>query len=311
MIAKLATEYPVTEACAVLAVSRSGYQRWRDDRPGIRAQANLALAAQIQEIHAASRKTYGSPRITRALHHQGVGCGHNRVARIMRQEGLCGAQKRRFRPRTTDSRHADPVSPNHLKTMTVIRPDQAWVADITYIPTQEGFVYLAGVMDLCSRQIKGWALQDSLHTELVSAAFLQAYFKHSPQPGLVFHSDRGCQYASRDFRVLLEQHKLVSSMSRTGNCYDNAAMESFWATLKTELIQKPFKTKKEAQLAIFDYIEIFYNRKRIHSALGFRSPVDFESSLCHKSANTTNPTLYAFSGEDHFVGDMVYALTSH
>jgi len=269
------------ELCALFGVSSSGYYAWRNRKPGKRAEANLELARKIRQVHQASRKTYGSSRITPALRAQGIRCGRKRVARLMRENGLRGAQKARFRPRTTDSRHRLPISPNRLKSLPNLdRLNQVWVSDITYIPTLEGWMYLAAFLDLRSRKIKGWALRDHMKSELVEDAFLQAVFRDRSAPGLIVHSDRGSQYAGHRFQSLLQGHRALGSMSGKGNCYDNAAMESFWATLKTELaITKPFPTKQEARLAIFDYIETFYNRVRIHSSLEYRSPLDFEA-LC-------------------------------
>jgi transposase InsO family protein len=197
----------------------------------------------------------------------------------MRQNGIRGAQKARFRPRTTDSRHTLPISPNRLKDLpSVAHLNQVWVSDITYIATREGWMYLAAFMDLKSRKIKGWALKDHMKTEWVEAAFRQAVFRDPPPPGLIVHSDRGSQYASHRFQDLLEYHRAQSSMSAKGYCYDNASMESFWTTLKSELdTTQPFASKQEAQRAIFEYIEVFYNRFRLHSSLGYRSPLDFEA----------------------------------
>ena len=295
MIRQLATGQSIRELCGLFEVSSSGYYAWRRKGRGARTRANEILGKEIEEIHRESRQNYGSPRITKALHARGIRCGHNRVARIMREKGLRGVQKRRFRPRTTDSRHEHPISPNRLEQLQrVDGPNQAWAADITYVPTRQGWVYLAVVLDLGTRLIKGWSLRDSLHTKLVSEAFLRAVFKHRPPPGLIHHSDRGCQYASEEFRDLLTDHNALSSMGRTGNCYDNATMESFFATLKTELIRgKPFHSKDEARQALFDYIEIFYNRQRLHSALGYRSPVDFEAELM---STTTTPYVSTNSG---------------
>jgi transposase InsO family protein len=213
----------------------------------------------------------------------------------MRELGLKGAQKARFRPRTTQSQHDLPVSPNRLAPLGKIsRPNQVWSSDITYIPTRQGWVYLAAVLDLASRTIKGWALRDSLKTDLVIDALRQASFRYKPTPGLIVHSDRGSQYASRDFRRHLHQLKALSSMGRTGCCYDNATMESFWATLKTELhIRQPFDSKEDARLAIFDYIETFYNTQRRHSSLDYLAPLDFESKLMSR---TFHPHVSAISG---------------
>jgi putative transposase len=278
MIQTLATEYDVLELCALYEVSTSGYYDWIGREPSKRDMADADLARRIKDAHADSRKTYGSPRVAKELRKKGVRCSRKRVARIMRQNGLQGVQKARFRPRTTDSRHDLPISPNRLADLPeVSQLNQVWVSDITYIPTLEGWMYLAAFMDLKSRKIKGWAIRDHMRTELVESAFLRAVFRERLGAGLIVHSDRGCQYASREFRSLLNRHHALGSMSAKGNCYDNAAMESFWATLKTDLrISKPFQTKEDARLAIFDYIEVFYNRRRIHSAIGDLSPLDYE-----------------------------------
>lgn len=281
MIKSLATQYDVQELCESFEVSTSGYYAWAGRKPGKRQMANQQLAPQIRQVHTLSRRTYGSPRITKALRQQGLACGQKRVARIMKQYGIKGAQKARYKPRTTDSRHDLPISPNRLAALpAVARLNQVWAGDITYIPTLEGWMYLAAFMDLKSRTIKGWALREHMRTELVEDAFRQAVFRDRPAAGLIVHSDRGSQYASRDFRTLLDRHQMLSSMSAKGNCYDNAAMESFWATLKTDLsIVNPFKTKEAARRAVFDYIETFYNRFRLHSAIGYCSPLDYEKNL--------------------------------
>jgi putative transposase len=280
MIKALTTEYDVQEMCEALSVSTSGYYDWLDRKPSKRQKSDQVLSEQIRAVHAASRKTYGRPRITLTLQDQGQRCSPKRVARLMRQNGLQGAQKARYKPKTTDSNHDLPISPNRLAELpTVDRINQVWVGDITYIPTLEGWMYLAAFMDLKSRKIKGWTIRDHMQTSLVNDAFSRAVFREGPVPGLITHTDRGCQYASRAFQALLSQHHVLSSMSAKGNCYDNAAMESFWATLKTDMrIVKPFKTKEDARRAIFDYIETFYNRFRLHSALGC-SPLDYENKL--------------------------------
>jgi len=286
MIEKLATDYDVREICELLEVSSSGYYAWRDRGPSQRALADQRIGEQITVIHEASRKTYGSPRVMRSLRKKGTRCGTKRVARIMRQKGLKGSQKARWRPRTTNSNHDSPISPNRLRIIgEVEKPNRVWQSDITYIPTREGWAYLAAVMDSATRNIKGWSLKDNLKTDLISEAFGRAVFKYRPDPGLILHSDRGCQYASEQFTDLLKDHHAVGSMCATGNCYDNAAMESFWATLKSELnINKPFETKEEAKRVIFDYIEIFYNRHRLHSSLGYQSPLDYEARLMRENS---------------------------
>lgn len=275
---KLTAEFSVEALCAVLEVSRSGYYKWRGRRPSRRAQANSLLVEQIRQAHRESRCAYGSPRITRQLRRQHLCCSENRVARLMRQEQIRAKRKRPFRPRTTDSRHTGPIAPNRLREMTQIsQVNRAWAADITYIWTIHGWVYLAAVMDLCSRKIIGWNLSQSLETNLVKRALEQAWFVRRPAAGLLHHSDRGIQYASSAFRALLDSCKIVPSMSAKGNCYDNATMEAFWSTLKTELISdRNLADLAEARSALFEYIEIFYNRKRLHSALGYKSPVEFE-----------------------------------
>lgn len=284
MIDTLATGYPIGELCAILEVSRSGYYAWRSGGRGTRDGENTVLEQHIRAIHRENRAVYGSPRITNELHARGIRCGHNRVARLMRKVGLHGVQRARFHPRTTDSRHDGPISPNRLDGMTVDEPNRVWVTDITYIATREGWRYLSAVMDLTSRTIKGWALRNSLKSSLVIDAFRVAATRYKPAPGLIVHSDRGCQYAGREFHQQLLEHHALSSMSRAGNCYDNAAMESFWATLKTELQRSnPFNTEEEARLAIFDYIETFYNRRRLHSALGYKSPLQFEAEFMNRN----------------------------
>ena len=275
------TEYPIRSLCAVLEVSASGYYDWveRQTQPGPRAQENVQLAAQILQIHQASRQTCGSPRIQFELSRTGQLHGRNRIARLMRQQKLCGRVKGRFRVRTTDSNHDQPIAPNRLAELPApTAADQIWLGDITYIPTEEGWLYLAGVMDRYSRRIVGWAMDQNLDTELVLRAWEMARTQRQPAPELVFHSDRGSQYASREFRQALATSQTQPSMSRKANCYDNAAMESFWSTLKLELVyRQSFATRQQAREAIFEYIEVFYNRQRLHSALGYASPSAFES----------------------------------
>lgn len=274
-------EHPITAMCEVLAVSRSGYYQWRSAQTSPRARKTEEITAKITRVHEASRGTYGSPRVTAALHKEGEAVGRNRVARLMREAGLQGRQARRYRVRTTDSAHNDPVAPNLLPTAAApTKPDQVWVTDITYVETGEGWLYLAGVLDLYSRRLIGWAMGASLETALPLAALQMALRRRQPGAGLLHHSDRGCQYASAAYRSALTDSGCIASMSRRGNCYDNATMESFWSTLKHELIyRRRFATRAEATTAIFDYIESFYNRTRLHSALGFKSPLDYESNL--------------------------------
>jgi transposase InsO family protein len=275
------TEHGIRSLCAVLEVSASGYYDWveRQTRPGPRARENVQLAAQIRQIHQASRATYGSPRIQFELSQGGHKHGRNRIARLMRQQQLCGRVKGRFRVRTTDSNHDQPIAPNRLAELPApTAVDQIWLGDITYIATGEGWLYLAGVMDRYSRRIVGWAMDQNIDTQLVLAAWEMAQTQRQPAPDLVFHSDRGCQYASGDFRQALARSQTQPSMSRQGNCYDNAAMEAFWSTLKLELVyRQSFATRQQARAAIFEYIEVFYNRQRRHSALGYATPAAFEN----------------------------------
>ena len=273
-------EHAIRALCQNLEVSPSGYYDWQRRRtaPGPRALENQTLAQEIQAIHARSRQTYGSPRILVELRKQGHGCGRNRVARIMHETGLCGRQKGRYRVRTTDSNHDEPIASNRLATAPkATAPNQIWVGDITYIETQEGWLYVAAILDLYSRKIVGWAMSERLDTELVLKALAMALWQRQPPQDLLFHSDRGVQYASGAYRRTLVHAGLIASMSRKGNGYDNATMESFWSTLKLDLVyRRNFASHRQARTEIFDYIECFYNRQRIHSALGYFSPVDFE-----------------------------------
>ena len=273
----LSSEHNVQTLCEVLCVSRSGYYAWLN-RMSIRLELNKQLLLEIKQIHTRTRATYGSPRITEDLRSRGLCVGHNRVARLMKEAGLVGRQKRRYKIRTTDSNHDQPIAPNRLSDTPVIKsPDRVWVTDITYIQTNEGWLYVAGVLDRFSRKILGWAMDSTLHTSLPLNALKMAIKRRQPKPGILHQSDRGVQYASKEYRSVLDQYGLVASMSRKGNCYDNAALESFWSTLKHELIfRKNFATRDEAKAAIFDYIEGFYNKTRLHSALGYKSPLDYE-----------------------------------
>jgi putative transposase len=276
----MASFYNICELCRALEVSRSGYYAWQRRRPGPRAQENQLLRSKLKELFVGNRRVYGSPRLTVSLRKAGLSCSRNRVARHMRALGLRARQKRAFKPRTTDSHHPHPLAPNRLAGIKAQAPNEVWVSDITYVSTRQGWMYLAGVMDLWSRKIVGWATANHLKSTLVKEAMNQAIAARAPGPGLLSHSDRGVQYASGEYRQLLEEISSVPSMSAAGCCYDNAAMESFWSTLKTEwLHDQDFCTQQEAELAIFDYIETFYNPKRLHSALGYQSPVDFEMDL--------------------------------
>jgi putative transposase len=275
----LSQDHPVKELCAAFGVSRSGYHAWRSRPPSARAQADAQLTARLCLAHDASRRTYGSPRLRIVLRRQGQRISRRRVQRLMRAAGRRGLQRRRWVPRTTDSRHAQPIAPNRLAQLRPPqRRDQVWVTDLTYVPTDEGWLYVAGVLDRWSRRVVGLAMAGHLRTELVSAALHQARQRRQPAAGCLHHSDRGCQYASDTYRQMLKTYGLEPSMSRAGHCYDNAVMESFWSTLKSELIHRHrFTTRAQARQAIFEYVEVFYNRQRLHSALGYRSPADFEN----------------------------------
>lgn len=274
-------EHSIEVLCSNLAVSKSGYYAWcrRRKAPGPRAFEDQQLAQEVRAIHKLSRHTYGSPRIVRELHKKGKHHGRNRVARLMHMEGLCGRQKARWRVQTTDSNHEHPIAPNRLaEAANAAAPNQIWVGDVTYIQTGQGWLYLAAVLDLYSRKIVGWSMADRNDTSLILKALSMALCHRQPPRDLLFHSDRGVQYASADYRAALVQAGLTPSMSRKGNCYDNAFIESFWSTLKLELVyRREFQTRRQAEIAIFDYIEAFYNRQRTHSSLGFLSPVDFEN----------------------------------
>ena len=267
--------------CTTLGVSRTGYYAHRQKPQRPRRVQDQKLVEQITPIFQQSRRTYGSPRIQIALGRAGERCGKNRIARLMRQQGLRAKQKRRFRPVTTQSQHGLAVAENWLaKVPSPARPNQVWVSDITYLPTCEGWLYLAVILDACSRKVVGWHVDDHLETPLVTEALQQARQRRGPAPGLLHHSDRGVQYASSAHRALLATYHITPSMSRKGNCYDNALAESFFATLKTEVFaQTAPQPKAQTKRTLFEYIEAFYNPRRLHSALGYQSPVEFENQF--------------------------------
>ena len=269
--------FPVTALCEAVGVSRSAYYAWCRSGPSERELANERLLAEIRAIHVENEARYGSPRIRDELRERGHEVGKHRVARLMRENGIWGRIRRRFR-HTTDSRHKLPIAPNLLgQNFTATAPNQAWVGDITYIWTAEGWAYLAVLLDLYSRRVVGWALRKSLNRELAVSALQHALTCRKPPLGLVHHTDRGSQYASQEYRDLLARHGAACSMSAAGNCYDNAVAESFFATLKKELVHGcAFETRSEAYDAISDYIENYYNPKRRHSAVGNVSPINFE-----------------------------------
>jgi len=263
--------------CQVLQVSTSGFHAWRKRVRSSRAKEDQRLGTQIVAIHRRSRGTYGSPRIHEELKAHACAVGRKRVARLMRTQGITARLPRRYR-RTTDSHHDRAVADNVLnRSFTVDRPDLAWVTDLTYIWTWEGWVYLAVVVDLFSRRIVGWSMAEHMRTELVLDALTMALGHRGPEGALVHHSDRGSQYASDAYRKALRDHGITCSMSRKGDCWDNAVVESFFGTLKTELIHRhSWPSRRQVQLAVAEYIELFYNRQRRHSFLGYRSPAEFE-----------------------------------
>jgi putative transposase len=280
-IADQAGQFEVSIMCEVLQVSRAGYYAWVDRPASARSGRQEQLIQQIRQAHQQSEGRYGSPRIHKELFEQGIEVGVNTVAKLMKQTEIRSVMHRRFVVSTTDSHHDFPVADNVLnREFHAELPNKKWCCDITYIPTDEGILYLAGVMDLCSRKIVGWSMEDHMRTELCLDALNMALRSRQPGDDLIHHSDRGVQYASTDYQRLLQSQDIGVSMSRVGNCYDNAVMESFWGTLKTELVyQRHYRTREEARQSIFKYIECWYNRKRRHSALGYKSPEQFEASL--------------------------------
>jgi len=270
--------FPVRKLCEMLSVSPAGFYAWRKRPPSARATGDARLVAEIKQVHQDPRlRSYGSPRVHHELRERGHDVGRRRVERLMRENGIVAKRRRRFR-KTTDSEHALPVAPNVLeRRFEVDAPNRVWVTDITYVWTREGWLYLAVILDLFSRLVVGWAMSESLSREIALRALDGAVRSRRPPPGLVHHSDRGCQYASHDYQRALSAHGIVCSMSRKGDCWDNAVAESFFATLKAELVDDAdFATRAEARTAIFDFIEGFYNRRRRHSFLGYLSPLDFE-----------------------------------
>jgi transposase InsO family protein len=280
LIAAHAGAWPIRVACRVLGVSASGYYAWRTRPESARTLANQQILAHIQRLHASHHGRYGSPRLQAALRAEGRQVSRGRVERLMRSAGIRAIAGRRFRPMTTNSRHALPVAPNLLgRQFAVTRPNTVWLADITYLPTGEGWLYLAAVLDMATRKVIGWSMREHMRAELACAALTMAIQRQRPPPGLLQHSDRGSQYAADDYRRLLGASKMRQSMSRRGNCLDNAPMESFFHTLKVELVQqRRWATRDEARRDVFAYIEGYYNRQRIHSALGYRTPEQMENA---------------------------------
>jgi len=269
--------YPVAFSCRVLGVSRSGYYRWAGAGTSKRAQDDVKLTAEVRQIHGDHKGRYGSPRIHRELKERGCCVGRKRVARLMRQEGLVGYTPRRFR-KTTDSRHKHRIAPNLLaRDFSTDAPNQAWVGDITYVPTRDGWLYLAVLLDLFSRRVVGWSMSDRIDTELALNALQMAQMQRPTLMGLIHHTDRDSRYASDDYQAALRDAGMVASMSGKADCWDNAVAESFFATLEKELLStEPLKSRKETRIEVADYIECYYNDVRRHSYINYVSPLEFE-----------------------------------
>jgi putative transposase len=272
--------YPIALMCEVLDVGRSGYYAWQRRQPSARRQEYDKLVPIVQQADKASKGTYGARRMAIEIEKSGTPCGRTKAATVMALAEVAAKQKKKFKA-TTDSDHDLPVAPNLLdREFTVSEPDRVYVGDITYIWTQEGWLYLAVVLDLFSRQVVGWSMSRRMTRGLVMDALRMAYWRRKPQPGVIFHSDRGSQYCSNEFQALLTTYQMLSSMSRKGNCWDNAVAESFFGTLKTERVFfSSYKTREEARRDIIDYVEMFYNSKRRHSHLGYLSPREFEKMM--------------------------------
>lgn len=265
-----------------LQVSKSGYYAWKRRSPSRRAEENSFFLNLIRKVYAESLNTYGSPSIFHKLKEQDLRIGKKRIARIMRENGIRSIIMKKFKaPKTTDSNHDLGYSPNLLnQKFKAERPNQIWVSDITYIPSTSGYLYLCQIKDICTKKVVGWSVESHMRTEMVLSALRNAFQVQKPSEGLIFHSDRGSQYASVDFRKALHSYSITQSMSRKGNCYDNAPAESFFSTIKREFTNhRKFKSLTDARTALFEYIEIFYNRKRIHSAIGYKSPIQFEKEF--------------------------------
>jgi len=276
-------EFQVRLMCRVLEVSPAGYYASLKRPPSWHALIDEVLMAHVRIIHADSGETYGAPRVHRELQAEGLPASPKRVARLMREDGLVARPRKPHRIATTDSNHDHPIAPNLLARQFDVNGvglNRVWIADITYVPTREGMLYLATVLDLGSRRCVGWAMRETLEVELALSALRMAREARSPAPGLIHHSDRGSQYTSGEYRAALEAHGMVASMSGKGDCYDNAVAESFFATLEFELLmQNDWHTRDDARRAVFRYIEIWYNRKRRHSTLGYISPAAYEEQL--------------------------------
>ena len=268
--------------CRILEVTRSGYYAWQPEQAGPREIENRVLVEQIHAEYKMSRKTYGSPRIQASLQRKGIACGRHRVARLMRKEGLRPQPRRQWRPVTTQREPGTIPAPNHLnQDFSTATANRKWVSDFTYIDTAEGWLYLAIVLDLFSRKVVGWAMAERMNTALVKSALHMALQTRRPGSTLLHHSDQGSQYTSATYQDQLAEANIQASMSRVGNCYDNAVAESFFATLKSECVSGQFASHALAHTTIFEYIEVWYNRKRLHSSLGYLSPVEFEQQSGH------------------------------
>ncbi len=286
-IARHVGEFPVRLMCRVLELAPSGFYAWRKRGKSAHARADERLKLHVRAAHQASKSRYGAPKVHAELRAQGISCGHNRVARLMREEELVAKRVRHFRV-TTNSDHSYPLVGNKLKRRFDIsvntETNRVWSADITYLPTSEGWLYLAVVIDLASRRIVGWSLDRLLHRELPLRALRMALIHRQPRPGVLHHSDRGSQYASLEYQSLLSEERFIPSMSRAGDCWDNAVVESFFATLKTELVNDAqWQTRREATQAVVEFIEVWYNRQRRHETLGYRTPVEYEREVLERA----------------------------
>ena len=279
LIGRYRSRFPIRRMCELLSVSASGFYAHQKRPMSQRTRDNQELVRHIRRVHQESRQTYGSPRVHAQLRAEGQCCSLNRIARLMKKHHI-QARRRKKRRKTTNSQHGYPIAPNLLQRQFQAElPNTKWLSDITYIPTTNGWLYLAVVLDLFSRRIVGWAMEAHMHSSLPIRALKMALTTRQPQPGLLHHSDRGSQYAGSAYQQLMAAYRFQSSMSGTGNCFDNAPVESFFGTLKRELVQfRSYQTRREARLDIFEYIEGFYNTRRRHSALGYLSPLDFEGS---------------------------------
>lgn len=274
------TEFQVGRMCRVLDVKRSGYYAWQRRKPSSRAQANQSLLELIEQEHQASRNTYGSPRIQMALRRKGLRHGRNRIARLMRLQHIVALHKQKWHPTTTQRAPGVLPAPNLLaQNFSACAPNEKWVSDFTYIATKEGWLYFAVILDLFSRRVIGWSMQEHMDRLLVESALRMALEDRQPAAGVLHHSDQGSQYTAATYLALLNAALAQCSMSRAGNCYDNAVIESFFATLKTECVTGPFDTRALARTTIFEYVEVWYNRQRFHSSLGYLSPVEFEQQF--------------------------------